>query len=167
MTLATSRRELERWLATAAFTRTTDSDCASSAKANARSTCRFATSSSARGAPSAGRFSWRPRTWRSGSPSSPAAAPRRRGSPWCSLPLEADDRRVQRLGRTHRIEVLAKKRDLPGPGSKEHDILRSEEHTSELQSLAYLVCRLLLEKKKHNIEQPGQQRQLTPDTLCS
>src|SRR2546425_7370110 len=28
-----------------------------------------------------------------------------------------------------------------------HD--RSEEHTSELQSLAYLVCRLLLEKKKN------------------
>src|SRR2546425_7037845 len=28
---------------------------------------------------------------------------------------------------------------------------RSEEHTSELQSLAYLVCRLLLEKKKKNI----------------
>src|SRR2546425_8727364 len=29
-------------------------------------------------------------------------------------------------------------------------VLRSEEHTSELQSLAYLVCRLLLEKKKKN-----------------
>src|SRR5205823_6989232 len=27
---------------------------------------------------------------------------------------------------------------------------RSEEHTSELQSLAYLVCRLLLEKKNKN-----------------
>src|SRR2546425_7847673 len=27
---------------------------------------------------------------------------------------------------------------------------RSEEHTSELQSLAYLVCRLLLEKKKND-----------------
>src|SRR2546423_7612586 len=27
-------------------------------------------------------------------------------------------------------------------------LFRSEEHTSELQSLAYLVCRLLLEKKK-------------------
>src|SRR5687767_16013075 len=27
--------------------------------------------------------------------------------------------------------------------------VRSEEHTSELQSLAYLVCRLLLEKKKY------------------
>src|SRR2546425_4852712 len=30
---------------------------------------------------------------------------------------------------------------------------RSEEHTSELQSLAYLVCRLLLEKKKKHIIQ--------------
>src|SRR2546425_5177078 len=29
-----------------------------------------------------------------------------------------------------------------------HRARRSEEHTSELQSLAYLVCRLLLEKKK-------------------
>src|SRR2546423_9682244 len=28
-------------------------------------------------------------------------------------------------------------------------LARSEEHTSELQSLAYLVCRLLLEKKEH------------------
>src|SRR5437879_13510413 len=31
-------------------------------------------------------------------------------------------------------------------------ILRSEEHTSELQSPMYLVCRLLLEKKKKNIK---------------
>src|SRR2546425_9932331 len=31
---------------------------------------------------------------------------------------------------------------------KEISMSRSEEHTSELQSLAYLVCRLLLEKKK-------------------
>src|SRR2546425_5699999 len=30
----------------------------------------------------------------------------------------------------------------------QRDEQRSEEHTSELQSLAYLVCRLLLEKKK-------------------
>src|SRR2546425_3326844 len=34
-----------------------------------------------------------------------------------------------------------------GPGEGAIDP-RSEEHTSELQSLAYLVCRLLLEKKK-------------------
>src|ERR1041384_1961962 len=31
---------------------------------------------------------------------------------------------------------------------------RSEEHTSELQSLAYLVCRLLLEKKKNESKNP-------------
>src|SRR2546425_7920895 len=31
---------------------------------------------------------------------------------------------------------------------------RSEEHTSELQSLAYLVCRLLLEKKKQSTSYP-------------
>src|SRR6266545_5104769 len=37
------------------------------------------------------------------------------------------------------------RRPAPAPGS------RSEEHTSELQSLAYLVCRLLLEKKKKDI----------------
>src|SRR2546423_4258532 len=38
-----------------------------------------------------------------------------------------------------------------GAGCESDDtISRSEEHTSELQSLAYLVCRLLLEKKKQN-----------------
>src|SRR5205823_9165060 len=35
-----------------------------------------------------------------------------------------------------------------GAGKPELCVERSEEHTSELQSLAYLVCRLLLEKKK-------------------
>src|SRR3712207_8963854 len=30
--------------------------------------------------------------------------------------------------------------------------VRSEEHTSELQSRQYLVCRLLLEKKKNNLD---------------
>src|SRR2546425_2560724 len=41
-------------------------------------------------------------------------------------------------------------RDLT-PRDRDRDLdheTRSEEHTSELQSLAYLVCRLLLEKKK-------------------
>src|SRR5207244_7104286 len=32
-----------------------------------------------------------------------------------------------------------------------HDLARSEEHTSELQSPDHLVCRLLLENKKYNI----------------
>src|SRR5438034_4543742 len=39
--------------------------------------------------------------------------------------------------------VLVRRRRLLGP-------LRSEEHTSELQSHSDLVCRLLLEKKKRN-----------------
>src|SRR2546425_5592362 len=34
------------------------------------------------------------------------------------------------------------------PSESVENRTRSEEHTSELQSLAYLVCRLLLEKKK-------------------
>src|SRR2546429_4208373 len=33
----------------------------------------------------------------------------------------------------------------------QHKAIRSEEHTSELQSRLHLVCRLLLEKKKQNI----------------
>src|SRR2546425_9421712 len=37
---------------------------------------------------------------------------------------------------------------VPRPGDADRSSGRSEEHTSELQSLAYLVCRLLLEKKK-------------------
>src|SRR2546425_9137211 len=36
----------------------------------------------------------------------------------------------------------------PAPAPGDDLLQRSEEHTSELQSLAYLVCRLLLEKKK-------------------
>src|SRR2546423_3331060 len=36
---------------------------------------------------------------------------------------------------------------------------RSEEHTSELQSLAYLVCRLLLEKKKQDVSSMNNWRQ--------
>src|SRR2546425_7815828 len=41
--------------------------------------------------------------------------------------------------------------DMKNPGAgtvRMRFKIRSEEHTSELQSLAYLVCRLLLEKKK-------------------
>src|SRR3712207_7112164 len=38
----------------------------------------------------------------------------------------------------------------PGLPSPSPVLRRSEEHTSELQSRQYLVCRLLLEKKKNN-----------------
>src|SRR2546425_5986036 len=42
-----------------------------------------------------------------------------------------------------RITLLDPREEVPRAEEQ-----RSEEHTSELQSLAYLVCRLLLEKKK-------------------
>src|SRR2546425_4177244 len=67
-----------------------------------------------------------------------------------------------------KLRTMAKKRaggllavSVPAPSVTE-DVLypqlrkghrRSEEHTSELQSLAYLVCRLLLEKKKKNTKE--------------
>src|SRR3712207_9023913 len=53
--------------------------------------------------------------------------------------------------RDHRQERHPTRQDRVGPGRHEVDgvVVRSEEHTSELQSRQYLVCRLLLEKKKH------------------
>src|SRR6266545_7626183 len=73
-----------------------------------------------------------------------AAAPRlgcrrvrpRRGAP--------DRDRGDRGGRRRRLLSLPSRRVRARRPARR----RSEEHTSELQSLAYLVCRLLLEKKK-------------------
>src|SRR2546425_7064548 len=45
---------------------------------------------------------------------------------------------------------LRRQVSLYGVAGRQRSAVRSEEHTSELQSLAYLVCRLLLEKKKKN-----------------
>src|SRR3712207_8187425 len=49
-------------------------------------------------------------------------------------------------------EALVLTVDTPVGGLRLRDVRngRSEEHTSELQSRQYLVCRLLLEKKKNN-----------------
>src|SRR5436189_3873784 len=54
---------------------------------------------------------------------------------------------------------------LRRPGGGRHHVhgrpppgRRSEEHTSELQSPMYLVCRLLLEKKKKHKRAPARQR---------
>src|SRR3712207_7398607 len=57
--------------------------------------------------------------------------------------------RELRLHLTH-VSPAAEAR-LAATGVRERlgDWFRSEEHTSELQSRQYLVCRLLLEKKKH------------------
>src|SRR5687767_15450417 len=45
-------------------------------------------------------------------------------------------------------QVLVQNRVSIAQAKLPEEVKRSEEHTSELQSLAYLVCRLLLEKKK-------------------
>src|SRR3712207_8112646 len=76
-------------------------------------------------------------------------------------PVHAADPRI--LGVLHRPAVPAAHRD-DHPGRAERRALRaaarlqdpddgrrSEEHTSELQSRQYLVCRLLLEKKNTNV----------------
>src|SRR2546425_4106247 len=52
--------------------------------------------------------------------------------------------------RTPPSRLLSSGRDLKVVPRDPCWYARSEEHTSELQSLAYLVCRLLLEKKKKN-----------------
>src|SRR5258707_5140217 len=49
----------------------------------------------------------------------------------------------------------------PTRGSPSRPSARSEEHTSELQSRQYLVCRLLLEKKKKYARQQGRERSRT------
>src|SRR3712207_8055078 len=58
--------------------------------------------------------------------------------------LAAEDR--QRLATARQLLAQAETRLDQDPRTA-----RSEEHTSELQSRQYLVCRLLLEKKKTNI----------------
>src|SRR2546425_8115438 len=55
---------------------------------------------------------------------------------------------LHRLGQHAELARHLAHRDGRVPRAGRGDAARSEEHRSELQSLAYLVCRLLLEKKK-------------------
>src|SRR5205823_13650239 len=66
--------------------------------------------------------------------------------------LPGGDRRAPLLDRvvTQHAPKRFRERLRLGPADVATACARSEEHTSELQSLAYLVCRLLLEKKKKN-----------------
>src|SRR2546425_9614515 len=69
-----------------------------------------------------------------------------------ALPISRRRRRDSRLGAsTARLPPGSSANPSLGRSTTGRDTRRfprSEEHTSELQSLAYLVCRLLLEKKK-------------------
>src|SRR5205823_10174543 len=62
-------------------------------------------------------------------------------------PLDRTDRDLVATLADRVATVVALGRDRQA--LSERAALRSEEHTSELQSLAYLVCRLLLEKKNN------------------
>src|SRR2546425_1919460 len=55
------------------------------------------------------------------------------------------------IGRGSGVVTLRQSRGRPAGRPEVTRNWRSEEHTSELQSLAYLVCRLLLEKKKKDV----------------
>src|SRR2546423_6129992 len=65
-----------------------------------------------------------------------------------ALPISARDQSRRRgCSRPRQHERVAPRCGVP----RDEQLVRSEEHTSELQSLAYLVCRLLLEKKNKQI----------------
>src|SRR5437899_10025366 len=62
---------------------------------------------------------------------------------------KADERRAGDHRIAYRMVAQRQQDDAGGQADGEqHRLPRSEEHTSELQSLRHLVCRLLLEKKK-------------------
>src|SRR3712207_8126109 len=67
------------------------------------------------------------------------------------VPAQADDRRHTKASASSSPRAASTCRSVGSPASSSRYVTRSarsEEHTSELQSRQYLVCRLLLEKKK-------------------
>src|SRR5690349_24027105 len=86
--------------------------------------------------------------------------PYRRSSDLSVDPAEREEHDAKaglaRMGHFQRVEFYkALQADEAGdelPDNAAAEVVRSEEHTSELQSRRDLVCRLLLEKKKYNKE---------------
>src|SRR3712207_7395310 len=73
------------------------------------------------------------------------ALPIFRRPPWATRRVSVRERRSARTGKApQRRHFRSRRPETQNPCSE-----RSEEHTSELQSRQYLVCRLLLEKKKN------------------
>src|SRR3712207_8806675 len=69
--------------------------------------------------------------------------------------VDVEGRLGQPLGAQHPVadpDRLALVEEVRVGQDREATVARSEEHTSELQSRQYLVCRLLLEKKKQQQE---------------
>src|SRR3712207_7630642 len=86
--------------------------------------------------------------------------------PYTTLFRSTGSRPVGR-GRTPRGAAVTGRVRRPGRGPCHGRGVRSEEHTSELQSRQYLVCRLLLEKKKTstNIPPPDHHERPYHDSL--
>src|SRR5262245_64997875 len=69
-----------------------------------------------------------------------------------ALPISLDACARAGIERAAELVLVHGKRGIDPALAMYEDKLRSEEHTSELQSLRHLVCRLLLEKKKKKKE---------------
>src|SRR5205823_9834379 len=82
-----------------------------------------------------------------------------------ALPILPSTRGAERSRRIE--EIVSEVEGLVARGVREvtRPSTRSEEHTSELQSLAYLVCRLLLEKKKKKYDYLINQTRIKPNIL--
>src|SRR3712207_7453562 len=81
----------------------------------------------------------------------------RRGRPLWGVPFAVKDNiDVAGMPTTAACPAFAYEAVATAPAVQR--LLRSEEHTSELQSRQYLVCRLLLEKKKNNENHPAHPR---------
>src|SRR5258705_8234787 len=66
-------------------------------------------------------------------------------------PAECAVGHYERTTLTHQAQIFVMSIGIPVHVFRRKFETRSEEHTSELQSLRHLVCRLLLEKKKNKI----------------
>src|SRR5437016_9483565 len=77
--------------------------------------------------------------------------------------------RSELVGADFGEEIARLRKDVPGLAAQiaQIDVERSEEHTSELQSLTNLVCRLLLEKKKIPERRKRGRHKDNPHTLRS
>src|SRR3712207_8786242 len=71
--------------------------------------------------------------------------------PYTTLFRSAEDDRLLKAGREYHRTRWSRRRERKQQTDQQRKNNRSEEHTSELQSRQYLVCRLLLEKKKTKI----------------
>src|SRR5262249_60086213 len=75
----------------------------------------------------------------------------------CGAAVDGDGHAVEGVGVVPQVAVIAvhvaRHQTYRLPRASRQPAERSEEHTSELQSLTNLVCRLLLEKKKKNNDQ--------------